>query len=109
MAKENAKPARLLAGQATRLSRTMHDIRYDDLHDEFLVTNPFAEAILVFRGGASGEEPPLRFIQGPNTELRGGEGTTFSEARMDRLEVDPIHDEIFVPFGDKILVYPRMG
>jgi hypothetical protein len=39
-AKENAVPTRLLAGQKTMLARTMHDIQYDALHDEFLVTNP---------------------------------------------------------------------
>ena len=52
------------AGQATKLSRTMHDIRYDAVHDEMLVTNPFAQAILVFRGGANGEEAPIRVIPG---------------------------------------------
>ena len=57
----------------------MHDIRYDAVNDEFLVTNPFAQAILVFRGGAEGNEPPIRIIQGSNTQLRG----------VDRLDVDP--------------------
>ena len=38
------------------LSRTMHDIRYDAIHDEFFVTNPFASAILAFHGGL------LRFV-----------------------------------------------
>ncbi len=104
MAKENTKPTRLIAGQATLLSRTMHDIRYDPIHDEFLVTNPFAQAILVFRGGANGEEAPIRIIQGPHTLLDGG-GIATSGA--DRLEVDPVHDEIFIPAGDRILVYPR--
>ena len=56
MAGENSKPNRLLAGQQTRLSRTMHDVRYDAVHDEMYVTNPFSRAILVFRGGADGEE-----------------------------------------------------
>jgi hypothetical protein len=97
MAKENAKPNRLLAGQATRLSRTMHDIRYDEIHDEFFVTNPFAQAVLVFRGGADGEEAPIRIIQGPHTQLDN----------PDRLEEDPVHDEILIPGGDRILVFPR--
>ena len=105
LAKENAMPTRLLAGQSTRLGRSMHDIRYDAVHDEFLVTNPFAQAILVFRGGASGEEPPIRIIQGPTTQLTGG---LFSGG-ADRLDVDPVHDEIFIPGGDRILVYPRTG
>jgi hypothetical protein len=98
MAKGNTTPARLLAGQATRLSRTMHDIRYDALHDEVSVTNPFAKAILTFRGGASGEEPPVRVIQGPSTQLEGS---------LDRMDVDPVHNEIFVPSNEVIFVYPR--
>ena len=107
LAKENTMPTRLLAGQATRLSRTMHDIRYDAVHDEFLVTNPFAQAIMVFRGGADGEEAPIRIIQGAKTLLAGVEGNVSSG--VDRLDVDPVHDEIFIPSGDKILVYPRTG
>jgi hypothetical protein len=75
----------------------MHDIRYDEIHDEIYVTNPFANAVLVFRGGADGEEPPVRIIQGPKTRLGGAS----------RLEVDPVNHEIFVPGGGGILVYPR--
>jgi hypothetical protein len=99
LAGENSKPNRLIAGQQTRLSRTMHDIRYDPVHDEMLVTNPFSRAILVFRGGADGEEAPIRIIQGSNTRLRGS----------DRLEVDPVNNEIYVPNGRDILVFPREG
>jgi len=100
LAKENSATTRVIAGQATKLSRTMHDIRYDAVHDEFFVGNPFAGAILAFRGGARGEEAPIRVIQGPDTQLEG----------PDRLEVDPINNEIFVPEGgDTILVYPRAG
>ena len=54
LAKENSKPTRLIAGQNTKLARTMHDIRYDEIHDELFVGNPFAGAVLVFRGGANG-------------------------------------------------------
>ena len=97
MAKENSKPERLLAGQKTLLSRTMHDVRYDALHDEMFVTNPFSSAILVFRGGADGEEAPIRIIQGPHTKLGGN----------DRLEVDPQHNEILTVKGSQILVFKR--
>ena len=90
-------PTRLIAGQNTMLSRTMHDIQYDAVHDEFLVNNPFAHAILTFRGGANGEEPPIRVIQGPSTQLGGAS----------RLAVDPVNHEILVPDGGEILVFPR--
>jgi hypothetical protein len=99
MAEENSPPTRLIYGQKTLLSRTMHDIRYDDVNDEILVTNPFAQALLVFRGSANGQEAPIRVIQGPNTQLM----------RPDRLAVDPVHDEIVVPSRDRILVFPRTG
>lgn len=77
----------------------MHDVRYDAIHDEILVANPFAQAILVFRGGANGEESPIRVIQGPHTQITGA----------DRLDVDPVHNEIFVPERDRVLVFPRTG
>ena len=49
----------------------MHDIRYNPIRDEFVVANPFANAILTFRGAANGQEPPIRVIQGPKTRLNG--------------------------------------
>ncbi len=75
----------------------MHDIRYDPIHDEFIVPNQFAQAILTFRGGTNGEEAPIRIIQGPKTQMK----------RPDRMDVDPGHNEIFVPNGDAILVFAR--
>ena len=90
-------PTRMIAGQATRLSRTMHDIRYDDTRDEFVVGNPFARAILTFAGGADGEAAPTRTIQGPLTRIQN----------PDRVELDSVHGEIYVPNRDSILVFPR--
>lgn len=90
----------MIAGQVTQLSRGAHDIRYDPVHDEIWMTNPHASAILAFRGAANGPEAPIRIIQGSKTRIEG---------HMDRLDVDPIHNEIFIPNGDKILVYPRMA
>ena len=52
---------------------------------------------MTFRGAASGEEAPIRIIQGPKTQL----------IAPSRVEVDAIHNEIFVPEVDKILVFPR--
>ncbi len=99
LAKENSLPARVIAGQATRLGRTMHAIHYDPLHDEIVVSNPFAQAILTFRGGANGEEPPLRVIQGPRTGMDA----------PDRFGIDPAHNEIYVPAENSILVFPRLA
>ena len=75
----------------------MHAIAYDEIHDEIYVTQQFGQGILVFRGAATGEEPPVRVINGSKTQL----------IAPDRLAVDPVHDEIYVPEGVKLLVYPR--
>ncbi|MBI4482589.1 MAG: hypothetical protein HY652_06830 [Acidobacteria bacterium] len=97
LAEGGAKPTRRIEGQTTLLGRTMHSIAYDPVHDEFTVPQQFGQAILTFRGGASGEEPPIRVIQGSLTQL----------IDPDRLDVDPVHNEIFVPQGDSVLVFPR--
>jgi len=99
LAKGGDAPRRRIFGQATKLSRTMHDIRYNEARDEFYVTNPFAQAILTFRGGADGQEAPIRVIQGSKTKL----------ISADTLEIDTIHNEIFVPQGDEVLVFPMMA
>lgn len=49
----------------------MHDLAYDAVHDEIVVTSPLTQAILTFRGGAEGEEAPIRVIQGPKTGIQG--------------------------------------
>lgn len=74
----------------------MHAIGYDAVRDEIVVPQQFGQAVLVFRGGASGEEPPARTIRGPKTML----------IAPDRLAVDSKSGEIFVPEGDKLLVFP---
>jgi DNA-binding beta-propeller fold protein YncE len=101
MAVEDTPPLRKLEGQGTLLGRTMHDLAYDAMHDEIVVTNAFAQAILTFRGGAGGEEAPIRVIQGVRTRL--------NEARaMDKVAIDPIHNEIFITTGsDNVLVFAR--
>ncbi|MBI2816076.1 MAG: hypothetical protein HYX72_03965 [Acidobacteria bacterium] len=90
---------RILEGQATLQARTSHDIGIDSINDEIVVPNPFAQAILFFRGGASGQEPPIRIIQGPKTLLNYNENVA----------VDPIHNEVFTAQfrSDAILVFRR--
>ena len=74
----------------------MHDIHSDAIHDEIVVPVPYSDAILTFRGGADGQEGPIRVIQGPK-----------AGSMESRLDIDPIHNEIFVPDGTRIRVYPR--
>ena len=90
---------RLIQGQATHLGRSIHNIRYDPVHDEIVVASPVAQAILVFRGGADGEEAPIRVIQGPNTMLWD----------PDFVGVDGVHNEIYVTAGEKVLVFDQQA
>lgn len=74
----------------------MHGIAYDEVQDLVVVPAQLSQSILTFRGDASGEQRPLRVIQGPRTEIR----------RADRVAVDPLRKEIFVGDGEQVLVFP---
>lgn len=89
---------RIIAGQSTRLSRTMHGIAYVAKHDEIVVPVALAAAVLVFRGGAAGAESPIRVIQGPHTQL----------VRPHTVAVDEQNDEIIVgdSSGRSVLAFP---
>jgi hypothetical protein len=81
------------------VARTSHGIAYDPGMDVFMVPQFYGQAVLVFRGAADGEEAPLRVIQGPKTQLRN----------PDKLMEDPANHEIYVPQGDRVLVFPADG
>jgi hypothetical protein len=109
LAKENTPPVSALAGQKTLISRTMHALEYDPIDDELFVNSPLNNAILTFRGGAKGEEPPIRVIQGPHTQIQstGYDGN-------DKMAMDPVHGEIYIPVATNggpgkgvILVFDR--
>ena len=91
-ADENDPPVRILEGQKTLLSRTMHGMGFDAIHDEIVVNSPIAQAILIFSGAASGEEAPLRYIQGPKTQILG-----MGYSALSTVTPDPHNDEIFLP------------
>ncbi len=86
MANGTAAPERVISGAATKLARTVHGIAYDAEHDLIYAPNPLADAILVFRGAANGNEPPIRVIQGPNTRLVVPHAVSY----------DPEHRELLV-------------
>ncbi|MBI4483872.1 MAG: hypothetical protein HY652_13420 [Acidobacteria bacterium] len=90
---------RVIEGPKTRLARTTHAIVFDEVHDEIVAPNPFAEAILFYRGGASGDEAPVRIIQGPHTSLDSS----------DELALDTKNNEVIVPLNHAILFFPREG
>jgi len=99
LANGNVAPARVIQGQLTHLSRTTHGIAYDSTHDEIVAPNPLAAAVVVFRGGATGEESPVRTIQGAGSGL----------SRPETVAVDEQHDELFVgdPGDRRVLVFRR--
>lgn len=79
----------------------MHRLEYDEVHDEIVVPQPISQAVLTFRGGAEGNEAPIRVIQGPLTQLMYPE----------KLTIDTVNNEIFVPTygGNAILVFSRLA
>ena len=101
LANGNVAPDRIIEGQDTNLSRTMHGLAYDPVHDEIIVPVALSGALLVFRGGAVGNEPPVRVIQGPNTGL----------IRPHTANVDPESGEILAgdPSGRAVLVFDRLA
>jgi hypothetical protein len=101
LANGNLVPKRVIEGQSTKLSRTIHEMAYDAVNDEIIVTNPQAGAILVFRGDANGDVPPKRIIQGPHT------GLLFPHT----VSIDVVNNEIIVgdPGKRGVLVFPRDG
>src|SRR2546422_11143395 len=81
----------------------MHGFAYDAIHDEIVVTSPLTQAILIFRGSASGEERPVRVIQGPHTQILGT-----AAGGLDKVSVDPVNNEILLPIAPAgVLVFPR--
>jgi hypothetical protein len=101
LATENTPARRALEGQETLISRTMHDFQYDEIHDEIVVSSPLAQAVLTFRGGASGNEAPIRVIQGSLTRILGVN---------DRVSVDPVNNEIYAPtWPNSVLVFDRLA
>jgi hypothetical protein len=101
LANGNVAPDRTIEGQSTNLSRTMHGVAYDPVHDEIVIPVALSGALLVFRGGAQGNEPPVRVIQGPDTGL----------IRPHTINVDPVGGEIIAgdPSARAVLVFDRLA
>jgi DNA-binding beta-propeller fold protein YncE len=101
LANGHVAPDRVIEGQTTQLSRSMHGVAYDEKHDEIILPVALAGAVLVFKGDANGEQPPVRVIQGTKTRL----------IRPQTIEVDPVNGEIIV--GDTtartVFVFDRLA
>src|SRR5438132_8962569 len=101
LANGNVAPKRVIEGQATNLSRTMHGIAYDAIHDEIVIAVALSGAVLGFKADAGGEVPPARAIQGTRTRL----------VRPHTVAVDPVNNEILTadPSMRAIVVFNRMA
>ena len=97
LANGQAKRLGAIEGQKTMLGRTMHGMGYDAVRDEIVVPHQFGQGILVFRATANGEEPPVRIISGSQTRL----------IAPDRVAVDAVNGEYYVPEGEEVLVFSR--
>jgi DNA-binding beta-propeller fold protein YncE len=99
LANGNVAPKRVIEGQATNLSRTMHGLAYDEVNDEIIVPVALSGAVLVFRGDAQGATPPIRVIQGTRSRL----------VRPQTIAVDPVNDEIYTadPAMRAVFVFDR--
>jgi len=97
----NVAPDRTIEGQQTHLSRTMHGLAFDAVHDEIIVPVALSGAVLVFKGDARGNETPIRIIQGSHTGL----------IRPQTVEVDPVNNEIVAADSSSraILVFDRLA
>ena len=99
MANGIVAPERVIEGQGTKLSRTMHGLAYDEVNDEIVVPVALSGAILFFKGDAAGEAAPARAIQGTKTRL----------VRPQTVAIDPVNNEVVAgdPSMRAILVFDR--
>src|SRR5258708_27061056 len=91
MARATTAPFSALEGQKTLISRTMHALEYDSFHDELVVNSPLNNMILTFAGGAKGEDPPVRVISGPKTQIQS---TPYDG--NDKMAMDAKNGEIYI-------------
>jgi hypothetical protein len=99
LADGNANPLRSVAGQKALLARTAHGSDYDPVHDVFMITNFYAQSVQIYRADSNGEVAPVRIIQGPKTQL----------VNPDKVMMDSVNNEIYVPQGSKVLVFDGSG
>ena len=94
-------PLRVLEGQKTGISRSLHGIYVDIPNDEIVIPSNVAGAILVFGRTQSGNTPPRRIIQGSLTHLYSPQGVA----------VDDMHNELVVSNDTRlsVLVFDRLA
>jgi len=92
-------PLRILEGQKTGITRSLHGAYIDIPNDEVILPSNVSASILVFGRTQSGNTPPRRAIQGSRTHLDSPQGVA----------VDNKHNELIVSNDTRlsILVFAR--
>jgi len=76
----------LSASRSLTIAHGAADVYLDKAHDELYISTEHINRVSVYRRAATGDEKPLRMIQGPHTGLADPHG----------LYVDPQTDELYV-------------
>ncbi len=94
-------PTRVIQGQNTRLSRSMHGVAIDTANNEVVVPSTLEDAILVFNRTDSGNVAPKRVIQGAATGINKPQG----------IAIDTVNNEyaLFNEAGLTITVFDRLA
>ena len=96
-------PTRIIQGPDVKIPN-LDKLVIDPVHREIFVgvynEYPRREFVAVYSLDASGNAPPLRVIEGPDTQLRGGRNGA-------SMAVDPLTNRLFVSGGGRLLIFNR--
>jgi hypothetical protein len=101
----NGPPVRDIQGAATQLGSYVESLAFDPVRNELyaigVVQGPTeTRRVVVFPGGASGDTPPLRVIEGNLTTIEG----------QSSLAYDPKSERIWVVTGGtRLIAFPRLA
>lgn len=105
MANGQVPPLRVIEGQNTRISRSLHGVAFDGVNNEVLVPSTLEDAVLVFNRLDAGDVAPTRVIQGALTLISKPQG----------IAVDTTNNEIALAnegtpaVAPSITVYSRLA
>ncbi len=101
LANGQAAPLRVISGQNTRVSRSLHGVAVDPVNNEILIPSTLEDAILVFNRLDNGDLAPQRVIQGPSTGINKPQG----------IAVDTVNNEIALvnEVTPSVTIYGRLA
>jgi len=96
-------PTRVIQGPDVKLPN-MDRLVIDPVHREIFIgvynEHPRREFVAVYSLDASGNVPPLRVIEGPDTQISGGRNGA-------SVAVDPVTNRLFVSGNGRLLIFNR--